>query len=144
MPKEKKYKSQAPKKIPTPELFLEMFEIYRFETKDNPFLVHDFVGKDGNEVHRQKERCLTMEGFENYLEDQFGIGSIQQYLENREGRYPEYLSVIRKVRRMIREDQMSGGMAGVYNANLTARINGLSENVETKGESNKILTIDPL
>src|SRR3990167_1182577 len=140
----KKQKSQAPKKIPTPEIFLEMFEIYRFEVKSAPFLVHDFVGKDGNEVYRQKEKCLTIEGFELYIEAEFGIGQTQQYFENREGRYSEFVSVIRPIRKIIREDQIAGGMANVYNANLTARLNALSENIETKGESPKIINVDPL
>lgn len=138
------YKSKAPKKIPTPEAFLGCFEIYVQRTKDNPFEVHDFVGKDGDEVYRKKQRCLTMEGFENFLEDEFGIGQIQPYLENRDGRYPEYVSVLKKIKRTIREDQIGGGMAGVYNGNLTARLNGLNENIETKGDSVKIISIDPL
>lgn len=141
---DKGLKSQAPKKIPTPELFLERFVEYVEKTKDNPFEVHDFVGKDGDEVYRKKQRCLTMEGFEIYLEDHYGIGSIQQYLENREGRYPEYLSIVGRVKKIIREDQISGGMCGVYNSNLTARLNGLSDNIQTNADSIKLLNIDPL
>lgn len=139
----KQYKSKAPKKVSV-EGFLECFRLYLEKTKSNPFEVHDFVGKDGDEVYRKKQRCLTMEGFENFLEDEFGIGQIQQYLENRDGRYPEYVSIVRKIKRTIREDQVSGGMAGVYNSNLTARLNGLSDQIETKSDSVKIINIDPL
>lgn len=137
-------KSKAPKKIPTPEIFFELFEQYKETVKDNPFLVHDFVGKDGDSVERRKEKCLTMEGFENFLEDVYGIGQVQQYLENREGRYSEYVSIVGRVKRIIREDQISGGMCGIYNGNLTARLQGLTENIEHKGESVKLLNIDPL
>ncbi len=137
-------KSKAPKKIPSPEAFLFYFEEYVDTVKDDPFKVHDFVGKDGDSVERKKEKCLTMEGFETFLEDEFGIGQIQQYLENRDGRYAEYVDVVKRVKRIIRTDQISGGMAQIYNANLTARLNGLSDTIETKGDNVKLLNVDPL
>lgn len=138
------YKTKAPKKIPTPEIFLFYFEEFYCFVKANPFKVHDFVGKDGDEVHRKKERCLTMDGFQVYMEKEFGIGAIKQYIYNQEGRYGEYVATIEHIKLMIREDQISGGMAGVYNANLTARLQGLSEHIESKGENVKLLNIDPL
>lgn len=140
----KTYKSKAPKKIPTPEAFLECFERYRKKVKEDPFLVDDYVGKDGKNIDRKKEKPLSMEGFENFLEDEYGIGQVQQYLENRGGRYEEFVSIVKRVKRVIREDQVSGGMVGVYNPNLTARINGINETIDTKGDNVKILNYDPL
>lgn len=131
-------------KAMTPEVLLERFGEYRLKVKGNPFLVQDYVGKDGNEVDRKKEKPLTMEGFENFLYDNYGLGQIQQYLENREGRYADYVDAVRYIKRSIREDQISGGMANVYNANITARLNGLSDTIETKGDNVKLLNIDPL
>jgi hypothetical protein len=141
----KKRKFGPPKSIPTPKAFRSRFEEYYETTKGNPILVHDFVGKDGKDVHREKERPLTLEGFENYCCDYYDIETIQQYLENREGRYQEFVSVVSWVRRQIRQDQIEGGMAGIYQQNLTARINGISDKVESTVEQNvKVLNVDPL
>jgi hypothetical protein len=137
--------SKAPKSVPSPEAFWDRFLEYVEDVKGTPIRVHDFVGKDGMSAHREKERPLTIEGFENHVCDFYGISTIQQYLENREGRYTDYLSVVERVRRKIRQDQIEGGMAGIYHPNLTARINGISDKINDEGVKNvKLLSIDPL
>jgi hypothetical protein len=55
-----------PNKITSPEHLWELFQAYKKKTKENPFIVKDFVGKDAEMVYREKERPLTIEGFENY------------------------------------------------------------------------------
>lgn len=133
------------KTITSPDDFWARFVEYRERTKDNPIKVLDFVGKDGMSVYREKERPLTIEGFENYLEEYYGLGHIQQYLENREGRYEEFVSIIARVRKIVRQDQLEGGMSGIYHPNLTARIQGLSEKIENEVQQNiKLLNVDPL
>lgn len=124
------------KKAMTPEVMLERFRAFVKHVKGDPFKVHDFVGKDGESVHREKEKCLTMEGFENYLEDLYGIGQIQQYLENRDKRYNDYVDIVNRIKRVIREDQITGGMAGIYHHNLTARLQGITDKVDTSGDKN--------
>lgn len=135
-----------PKVISSPEEFWTRFIDYELEVKMNPILVHDFVGKDGLSAHREKERPLSIEGFENFLDEVYDIsGGIQQYLENREGRYSEFISIVARVKRRIRQDQIEGGMVGIYNPNLTARINGISDKVESEvQQSVKLLNVDPL
>jgi hypothetical protein len=133
------------KAISNPDDFRVTFTEYKEHLKKNPFLVLDFVGKDGKPVYREKERPLTVEGFENFVCEKYGIVTIQQYLENRDQRYDAYVSIVAWVRKQIRQDQIEGGMAGVYQQNLTARLNGLSEKVEQTVEQNvKLLNIDPL
>lgn len=134
-----------PKAIPSPEDLWARFVEYRTATKESPILVLDFVGKDGMSVNRTKERPLTIEGFENYCEEYYSIGHIQQYLENREGRYQEFVSILSRIRKVIRQDQIEGGMAGIYHPNLTARIQGLSDKIDqTVEQSVKLLNVDPL
>ena len=133
------------KAISHPDEFRVAFDEYKKATKANPFLVLDFVGKDGKPVYREKERPLTIEGFENFMCDKYDIVTIQQYLENRDGRYDSYVSIVAYVRKQIRQDQIEGGMAGMYQQNLTARLNGLSEKVEQTGSMDiKLMNIDPL
>jgi hypothetical protein len=118
------------KNIPTPELFWEYFEAYRKATKANPIMVHGFVGKDANEVNRFKERPLTIEGFENWCYDNGIITDLSQYFANTEQRYAEYQTICTRVKKAIRQDQIEGGMAGIYNPSITQRLNNLVEKTE--------------
>ena len=69
-----------------------------------------------------------MEGFQNYLEDNEIITDVTDYFENKENRYSEFIRICSRIRRVIRQDQIEGGMAGIYNPSITQRINGLTEN----------------
>jgi hypothetical protein len=138
-------KRGVPKTITSPDEFWARFVEYREATKANPIKVHDFVGKDGYSVHREKERPLTIEGFEEHCCDYYGITGIQQYLENRDGRYEDFVSILARIRKSIRRDQIEGGMAGIYKENITARINGISDKIEQEvQQSVKLLNVDPL
>lgn len=106
------------------------FTKYRTETKANPFLLHDFVGKDGHPVYRRKERCLTLDGFYNWLEDNKIIVNADHYFSNRDKAYESFVAVCARIRRVIRQDQIEGGMAGAYNTSITQRLNGLVEKSE--------------
>ena len=134
-----------PKLVPSPEIFGEEFENWVRLVKLNPIIVVDFVGGKGIRAEREKERPLTMEGFENHCYH-LGWGTdLDQYFANREGRYSEYVSICTYIRRRIREDQIQGGMAGIFNNSITQRLNGLVEKTQTDLNANvNILNIDPL
>jgi hypothetical protein len=119
-----------PKYIESPERMRELFIAYQKVTKENPILVQDFVGKDGDEVNRKRERPLTMEGFENYLFEQDVITDVSDYFENKDDRYKDYIPICRAIRKIIRQDQIEGGMAGIYNPSITQRLNGLVDKVQ--------------
>lgn len=126
-------KSKPPikkKYIETPEKMWEYFEAYKAATKSNPFLQHDFVGKDGDEAQRKRERCLSYEGFCNWLEDEDIIVTPEDYFMNKDNRYDTYARVCARIKRKIRQDQIEGGMAGIYNPSITQRLNGLVEKTE--------------
>ena len=94
--------SGSVKEIATPELMFELFQDYCNKTKDKPFLVHSFVGKDGFEVYQKKERCLTYEGFKNYLFLNGIIKDPTDYFHNREKRYENYVRVCQTIKDLIR------------------------------------------
>jgi len=116
------------KYIETPEILWEMFEAYCKQTKSRPFIVTDWVGGQGMKVDRKKERPLTMEGFNLFCYDK--ISQIKDYFANTGGNYNEYLHICTRIREAIREDQIGGGMAGIYNPSITQRLNGLVEKVQ--------------
>lgn len=119
--------AQGRKKIFTPESLLDNFRKYCEWAKSNPIKVHDFVGKDGNSVYRERERPLTMEGFEVWCWDNNLCDGLEPYFSNREGRYADYVAICSRIRQSIRQDQITGGMAGIYNPSITQRLNNLKE-----------------
>jgi hypothetical protein len=120
------------KYIETPEKMWEYFEAYRQKVKSNPILVQDFVGKDGDEVNRKKERPLTLEGFELYCYDNDIISDLSKYFANTDNNYAEYCAICSRIRKTIKDDQIQGGMAGIYNPSITQRLNGLTDKSEVR------------
>lgn len=119
------------KYIETPDKLWEYFEQYKKDTKSKPFLVKDWVGKDAIDVYREKERPLTIEGFECWLFDKSIISDLSQYFANTEQRYTEYQTICHAIKKAVRQDQIEGGMAGMYNPSITQRLNGLVEKTQT-------------
>jgi len=125
-----------PKNIESPQKLWELFNEYEAKTKADPIKVQDFVGKDGDEVKRERERPLTIEGFECYLFDEGIINDLGDYMSNKDGRYTDFATICRAIKRKIRHDQISGGMAGIYNPSITQRLNGLVDKKEESGDVN--------
>ena len=120
----------------SPDKLWEYFLAYKKQVKDNPIIVKDWVGKDATNVYREKEKPLTFIGFQNYLDDKDIIGVVEQYFENRDNRYNKFVGICSRIKRNIQEDQISGGMAGIYNPSITQRLNSLTDNIDlsTKGK----------
>jgi hypothetical protein len=136
------------KYIETPEKMWEYFQSYRTETKGNPIpkaeqkkgavVLHKEMTTDQIKeavqvlVEIPAQRPLTLEGFYNWLEDNDIISNADHYFSNRDNAYESYLAVCSRVRRVIRQDQIEGGMAGIYNPSITQRLNGLVDKTEVK------------
>lgn len=129
------------KYIETPEKIGEYFQAYYKHIKTNPRLKREYVGKDGDAVDKPIERPLTIEGFFNFCHREYGV-TLEHYWYNSEGSYDEYRTIITRVKNLIREDQLEGGLLGEYNANLTARINGLTEKTDVTTNGNNINSIE--
>lgn len=124
------------KAIATPEELLDHFEAYKKWVKDNPYLVHDFVGKDAFEVEKRRQRPLTWSGFEAYLYRNGIVSQLTHYERNDREAYTEYLPIISRIKAECRADVIDGALSGVYHANLAARIEGISDKQDqnVKGE----------
>ena len=127
------------KYIESPEKLWEYFTEYKNHTKKTPIIIKDWVGKDAFTVNREKEKPLTIEGFENYLEDKEIISNLSNYFANSDNKYTEYSTICSRIKRNVRQDQIEGGMAGIYNPSITQRLNSLVEKSE-----NTIITEQPL
>ena len=109
---------------------LELFCKYKDEVKNNPILKNDFKGKDADEVFYKLERPLTMSGFSVYLFEKGILTNVNDYFANSKGLYSNYSTICTHIRGVIRADQISGGMAGIYNSSITQRLNGLVDKQE--------------
>lgn len=130
------------KKVQSPEKLWEYFQAYQIKVKNDPFTVKDWVGKDAYEVQRPKEKPLTIEGFECYLFDEGIVGDLGNYFANTDNAYSDYLTICSHIRKIVRADQIAGGMAGIYNPSITQRLNGLVEKSEADIKINKPVIID--
>jgi hypothetical protein len=128
------------KYIETPEILWQHFLNYKKFVKDNPIIVKDWVGKDAIDVYREKERPLTIEGFENYLEDNEIINNLSNYFANSNNNYSNYSTICSRIKRNVREDQIAGGMVGIYNPSITQRLNNLVEKSEVTNIEKPIFT----
>lgn len=99
---------------------------YIKDTKDNPRIKVEYVGRDGERVHTPLERPLTIEGFKNFVYNKRGF-AIHDYMYSDDDRYKPFSNIVTRAKEIIRQDQIEGGLLGAYNSNLTARINGLKE-----------------
>ena len=121
-----------PKNIDSPEILWGYFLQYKKLVKNNPILVKDWVGKDADQVYKEKEKPLTFIGFQNWLDDNDIITDVTDYFENKDNRYSEYVRICSRVKRNIQDDQICGGMVGIYNPSITQRLNGLVDKKETE------------
>lgn len=124
----------ASKIIETPEKLWKLFEGYKKEVKANPIIIKDWVGKDADTVYREKEKPLTMVGFECYCMEHTEITypDLTHYFENKDERYSDFVPISSRIRNEIKNDQIVGGMTMIYSQNLTARLNGLVDKKETE------------
>lgn len=119
-----------PKNIESPEILWGYFLQYKTLVKNSPILVKDWVGKDADQVYKEKEKPLTIEGFENYLEDQDVINNLSNYFANTNNAYSDFSTICSRIKRNVRQDQIEGGMVGIYNPSITQRLNSLVEKTE--------------
>ena len=127
-----------PKYIETPEKMWELFTDYRNKVKSSPRKKMVFVGKDGNRDFEELETPLTLEGFETWLYKNNIITDVSDYFENKDNRYSEYVPICRIIRKLIRQDQIEGGMVMIYNPSITQRLNGLADKQENNVTVNQI------
>lgn len=121
------------KLIDSPETMWKLFQDYKDHIKAKPIKVGDWVGGMAIPVDREKERPLTMEGFENYVADLPDMPmDLGDYFANSNDAYTNFSTICSRIKRAIRQDQIEGGMAGIYNPSITQRLNGLVDKTESK------------
>ena len=76
----------------------------------------------------QVQRPYTLIAFITFA----GIGDWSEFKQGKAHQTPEFSAVIRAIENAIKSQQIDGALVGVYNSNLTARLNNISEAVHTE------------
>lgn len=136
-----------PRNIESPESLWILFKEYvvDLKEKESEWLKVQYVGKEGERKTDPLKLPLTFEGFKRYCWDA-EVGCIEQYFKNQDELYKEYIPICSRVKTSIRENQILGGMLGVFNPSITQRLNGLADrsDITSGGEqiqSNTNLTL---
>jgi hypothetical protein len=120
----------------TPDELYAAFEAYKkdLDEKAKEWLKVQYVGKDGDRVTDKYKLPYTLEGFERYCYDNHGV--VKHYFDNKEGYYDDFGVVCSRIRAEIRENQILGGLIGIYNPSITQRLNGLTDKIQTEQNVN--------
>ena len=144
-----------PKNIETPETMWKHFQEYMKDVKSKPVMVTEqrkgavniritkgvelspemkekIEEARHNLVVLTREKPLTFIGFENWLFCNDIISDVSDYFENKEDRYKEFIPICQRIKKMITEDQVVGGMTNIYNPSITQRLNGLADKKEVE------------
>jgi hypothetical protein len=116
----------------TPEDLYNAFELYKQFVKDDAanWPVVRYVGKNGDRVEDAPVLPLLRSGFTSWAYKN-GYGVIHQYLDNKDGYYADFVAIAAQILDEIRAQQTTGGMLKHFDSSITARLNGLSEKIET-------------
>jgi len=87
-----------------------------------------YVGKDGTRVEEDTKVPMTLEGFERFCYNNYG--SVHHYFDNKAGYYDDFGAICSRVKREIRENQITGGLLGFFNPSITQRLNNLKDSTE--------------
>ena len=87
-----------------------------------------YVGKDGTRVEEATKVPMTMEGFERFCYNNYGC--VNQYFDNKAECYDDFVIICSRIKREIRDNQITGGLLGFFNPSITQRLNNLKESTE--------------
>jgi hypothetical protein len=128
-----------PRNIDTPETLWNLFQEYivDLKTKESEWLKVQYVGKEAQRMEDSFKLPLTFEGFKRYCWD-VELGCIEQYFKNQDELYKEYIPICSRIKNSIRENQITGGIIGVFNPSITQRLNNISDNIDMTSGGEKI------
>lgn len=127
--------SGQPKKFDSPEQLQTYIDKYFTWCDNNPIREQNWVGKEGSEVYKDKQRPYTIEGLCLHLD--IDRATLLNY-QKKEG-YEEFFNIITRAKRKITENNILYGLTGEYNARLVQFL--LSNNTEYKQQETHELNL---
>ena len=126
-----KEKSQHPTRtFKKPEELYKLFKDYKENLKEEAkeWVKLQYVGKDAARKEDPLKVPMTFEGLKRFAYEKHGY--IDQYFKNKDDYYTEFVPVCSRIKSEIRENQIIGGMLGLFNPSITQRLNGLVDKKE--------------
>lgn len=111
---------------------IEIWESFKEDLKEQAreWPMVTYVGKDGRRVEDYPKIPMTFEGFERYCR-KIGVGYVHQYFDNKDDLYNDFVGICSCIKKEIRENQIIGGMLGMFNPSITQRLNNLAEKTDS-------------
>lgn len=107
--------------------YFQWCDDHPIETSSRKLVGAKQTGKGGeaktDEIKFTTARAYTLDGFCLFAR----IGDWSSFKDADAHSDPEYRGVIHAIEQTIRDQQVSGALAGVFQANIVARLNGLAE-----------------
>jgi len=116
-----------------PDELLKAFQEYKEKLKEESlqWVKVQYVGKDGQRVEEPQKIPYTLEGFERFCYEKYGC--VGQYFDNKDKLYNDFVAICTRIKKEIRENQITGGLLGFYNPSITQRLNNLADNQKIEG-----------
>lgn len=114
----------------SPEELEEAWKGYKewIKSEGNRWTKVQYVGKFAERKEDPQKVPYTLEGFKRYCRENHG--EVEQYFTNQDEYYNDFIGICHTIKEEIREDQITGGLLGVYNPSITQRLNGLTEKTD--------------
>lgn len=143
---EKKNRPPHPtRKLKEPQELLAMWEEYKEWRKKQGRSVPTLNQKTGEVVYMVHYLPLTVESFIVWSvnEKGWGVGSMDNYIENKDNLYKDFGGIVTHMRREAKQDRFDGAAVGQFKEGLISRLDGYkdSSEVEVKTEP-RIFNID--
>lgn len=120
----------TPKYIETPERLWELFTEYENQL---PIIEVPVSHVKLGVAYLPIKAPMTMEGFKDYCYDRAGV--IKHYIDNTDGRYSDYSTIVTRIKERIFNNNMSKAAVGMYKENLIAKQLGMAEKTENKNDN---------
>lgn len=116
------------------DLFAEYVEF----AQQHPIELPQTIVKGNNRTEGRGgkvERPLTLQGFMAFV----GLGyTWTDFKSHYKEKGEDFSAVITRIETSVRSQQIEGGLAGVYNSNLTARLNGLTDKQDVTSQGKRV------
>ena len=91
---------------------------------------------------KQKQRPYTKQGFYVFVKKKTGFNVSHYFRPSTQHDYSAYKDVIEEIELTIADNQISGGMVGIFNARMSSLMQGLVEKTENKNDNKITVTVE--
>jgi len=115
------------KNIETPEILYDLFKQFKKWIVKNPIIEKVVHNKTGEIIDLEKQRPMTWERFDCFVNDLGIIQDLEDYRQNTDGRYEDFKGVVSRIRKEMYSNKFEGAAVNIFNSNIIARDLGLKD-----------------